>query len=449
MVGVPDGTYWLRAIVDPNNFLVESDKSNNETDVRLTISGNTVTVHQTVVPVLPPPPSVTLTSPADQQVVSATVNLTANPASGTPVQFLVDGIEMGSRVATWPYTLAWDTRTVPDGSHWIAVQTTDPVSGRTGTSAVARVTVRNAGSNPPAVTVSSPAADSTVSAVTIVGATVASAAPITSVQFYVDSSPVGAPMTAPPYLMYLDTRALPDGEHGLTVSATDSFGLTGGSTEVRFFIDNSHPPQTIGIDATVVSDASDTMTTPAFSTTTTSDLLVAFVAYDGPSNGSQTAAVSGAGLTWTLMQRSNVQPGTSEIWAAKANGILTNVTVTSQPGVRGYHGSLVVVAFINAAGVGIVGRTSAPSGAPDIYLPGIAAGNWVFAVGNDWDRAVGRIPVSGQVLVHQRIDTAVGDTFWVQSTVAPSTASGIVTIHDSSPTGDQWNYAAVEIVAAR
>src|SRR5581483_8089682 len=39
--GIPDGTYWLRAVVDPNNFLAESDKTNNETDVKLTIAGST------------------------------------------------------------------------------------------------------------------------------------------------------------------------------------------------------------------------------------------------------------------------------------------------------------------------------------------------------------------------------------------------------------------------
>lgn len=58
-------------------------------------------------------------------------------------------------------------------------------------------------------------------------------------------------------------------------------------------------------------------------------------------------------------------------------------------------------------------------------------------------------PVTGQFLVHQRVDTTVGDTFWVQATTAPSTASGIVTIHDTAPTTDEWNYAAVEIVATR
>jgi hypothetical protein len=41
----------------------------------------------------------------------------------------------------------------------------------------------------------------------------------------------------------------------------------------------------------------------------------------------------------------------------------------------------------------------------------------------------------------------VGDTYWVQSTVAPSTANALVDIHDTAPTTDRWNYAAVEVVA--
>jgi hypothetical protein len=278
---------------------------------------------------------------------------------------------------------------------------------------------------------------------------VADASPITAVQFYVDGVPVGAPLTTAPYLTFWDTLMVPDGQHMLTASATDAFNLTGTSGAVTVTVNNSHPANPIGIDATVFLDASDTMTTPAFSTTTNSDLLIAFVGYDGPSTGPQTATVSGAGLPWTLLKRSNMQHGTSEIWAAKASDFLANVTVTSQPGVSGYHGSLVVVAFTNAAGPGVVGQASAPSGAPDIYLPGVSAGNWVFAVGNDWDTAASRVPVSGQVLVHQRIDTGTGDTYWVQSTAAPSTATGLVDIHDTSPTTDQWNYAAVEIVATR
>ena len=93
-------------------------------------------------------------------------------------------------------------------------------------------------------------------------------------------------------------------------------------------------------------------------------------------------------------------------------------------------------------------RPGARSGAPDIYLPGVQPGSWVFAAGNDWDRATARTPVSGQTLRQQWLDTATGDTFWVQSTAAPNVALDLVTIHDNAPTNDQWNYAAVEVTAA-
>lgn len=191
------------------------------------------------------------------------------------------------------------------------------------------------------------------------------------------------------------------------------------------------------------------MQTAAFSTTVEPTLLVAFVVYDGPSSSPQTATVTGAGLTWQLAKRSNAQHGTAEIWVAFSTDFLSNVRVSAQPSSGSYHGSLTVIAFSNAAGPGTVGQASAPSGAPDIYLPGVFAGNWVFAVGNDWDRAVARTPVSGQILIHQRVDTSTGDTYWVQATQGPSTADALVDIHDSAPTNDQWNYAAVEIVAVR
>jgi hypothetical protein len=447
--GLPDGTYWLRAMADPDNHLAESDESNNATDLKLTISGNSVTILQTVQPVLPPPPPISLTSPSAGNI-SGTVQLAASASAAgvSGVQFLIDGYPYGSVVATPPYTLAWNTTAVPDGTHWLAAQTTDS-AGRTGTSPTVLATVNNGSTVPPTVQLTSPDPGSTVSAVVTVGATATAQSGQPSVQFYVDGVVLGAPVTAPPFMTTWDTLRATPGPHTLTAVASDLFGLVGSSTPVSVTVDNSHPPNLIGIDVMVFSDTSDVMQTPAFSTGSASDLLVAFVAYDGPPGGPQTGTVSGAGLPWQLVKRSNAQFGTSEIWAAKATNLLSSVTVTSQPGRAGYHGSLTVIAFTNASGPGIVGQASAPSGPPDIYLPGILAGNWVFAVGNDWDAAVARIPVSGQTLIHQRVDTQVGDTFWVQATAAPSTVDGLVDIHDTAPTNDQWNYAAVEIVATR
>jgi hypothetical protein len=447
--GLPDGTYWLRAMADPDNYLAESDESNNETDVKLAISGNSVTVLQTVQPVLPPPPAISLTSPSAGNIsgiVQLAASTSATGVSG--VQFLVDGLPYGNVDPASPYALAWDTTTVPDGTHWLAAQATDS-AGRTGTSQIVLTTVNNASTVPPTVQLTSPDPGSTVSAVVAVSATATAQSGVPSVQFYVDGVALGPPVTAPPFMTTWDTLRATPGPHTLTAVATDLFGLVGNSAPVSVTVDNSHPPNLIGIDLMVFSDTSDVIQTPAFSTGSASDLLVAFVAYDGPAGVPQTATVSGAGLPWQLVKRSNAQFGTAEIWVAKATNLLSSVTVTSQPGSAGYRGSLTVIAFTNASGPGIVGQASAPSGPPDIYLPGILAGNWVFAIGNDWDAAVARIPVSDQTIIHQRVDTEVGDTFWVQATAAPSTVDGLVTIHDTAPTNDQWNYAAVEIVATR
>jgi hypothetical protein len=444
IAGVPDGTYWLRAVVDPDNYLAEADKTNNETDVEVTISGTNVTVIQQMNPVLPAPPAIAVTSPS-AGTISGTVTLTASASTTSGVQFLVDGEPLGGLVTNPTNTSSWDTTTITNGTHWLAAQTTGS-TGRVGTSPVVAVTVANSSAAPPVVQITSPTAGSTVNAVVTISATAASSETINSVSFFVDNSLIGT-VTAPPYLTSWDTQTASTGTHSLTASATDILGGVGTSPPVSVNVDNSHPPNQLAVDASASIDGNGVMTTPQFNTANDGELLIAFVAYDGPGTSQQTATVSGGGLLWTLLKRSNTQAGTAEIWSARASDAPFPVTVISQPGIGTYHGSLTVIAFVNASGSGIVGQAGAASGPPDIIVPGVSAGNWVFAVGNDWDKAVGRTPVSGQVLVHQRIDTQTGDTYWVQSTVSPATANALVDIHDSAPTTDRWNYAVVEVVA--
>ena len=87
----------------------------------------------------------------------------------------------------------------------------------------------------------------------------------------------------------------------------------------------------ITIDANTsrdLSSPSTTLTTPAFSTTAGNELLLAFISTDylGGTNTTVTN-VTGAGLTWVLVVRTNVQSGTSEIWRAFAPSLLTSVMV--------------------------------------------------------------------------------------------------------------------------
>jgi hypothetical protein len=233
--------------------------------------------------------------------------------------------------------------------------------------------------------------------------------------------------------------------YNFTVSAANAVGTGPTSSPSNTVTPSAAGP--ITVDKTVFTDGSGTMTSPSLTTTTANDLVVAFVAGDGPAGaGNQAYTVSGAGLTWTLAKRSNTQSGDAEIWWARASGTLSSQTVQAAPTAGGLHGSLTVIAFAKAAGIGVTAAAGAGTGAPDLSLANTGIGSWVYAVGNDWDNAIARAPVSGQVIVHQRVDTAVGDTFWVQSTTAPNTTAGTVDIHDSAPTSDQWNYAAVEVV---
>jgi hypothetical protein len=216
---------------------------------------------------------------------------------------------------------------------------------------------------------------------------------------------------------------------------------------VTVTVDNSAPPPAvISIDTKVAKQARGALTATGLTTAAAGETLVAFVALDGPKGaGSQSASVSGAGLTWSLVKRANTQSGDSEIWTARAGTKLTSASVTATPARGGYQGALTILAFAGGNGTGGAGAGGGPTGAPSVYLPGVAEGSGVFAVGNDWDRAVARTPVTGQVLQQQYVLTSVGDTFWVQSTADRNPALGLVTIADSAPTNDQWNIAAVEV----
>src|SRR5438270_10364976 len=82
----------------------------------------------------------------------------------------------------------------------------------------------------------------------------------------------------------------------------------------------SHAGAAVAIDANVSVNqptAKITVASPAFSTTSGNELLLAFVSTDYLSGtNTQLSGVIGGGLTWVLVVRANGQSGTSEIWRA-------------------------------------------------------------------------------------------------------------------------------------
>jgi hypothetical protein len=199
------------------------------------------------------------------------------------------------------------------------------------------------------------------------------------------------------------------------------------------------------VDRTVFRDGRGAVTTPSLSTSGPQELLVAFVSQDGP-GGAQTGNVTGGGLTWTLARRANSVRGNAEVWTAFAANPLTNVTVTATMASGSYDQSLTVVAFTGAVRVAAIASGSATTGAPTLNLSTTQGGSFVYAVGHDWDRAVARTLGAGSSMVHEWVDTPVGDTTWVQSMGPFSSAAIPVTVNCTAPTNDQWNYVAVEVV---
>jgi len=92
----------------------------------------------------------------------------------------------------------------------------------------------------------------------------------------------------------------------------------------------------------------------------------------------------------------------------------------------GFDLSLSVLAFTGASGIGASASQGALSGAPGIGLTSTRRGSWMFAVGNDWDNATARVLGSGQTMVHQFLDTATGNTYWLQSQGVPLTLAAII-----------------------
>jgi hypothetical protein len=256
----------------------------------------------------------------------------------------------------------------------------------------------------------------------------------------------------------------PNGNYTVTPSET-GFTFTPANRAVTInganvtgvnFTANGSTKAPIAIDANKSVDHptnGSTVAISALSTTAGNELLLAFISTDYLSGTNTVISnVTGAGLTWVLVVRTNKQSGTSEIWRAFAASKLTNVTVTATLS-HSVASSMTVMSFTgvdtsgtNGSGaIGATGTGNARTGAPTASLVTTRNNSWVFGVGNDYDNAIGRTVPSGQSLVHQNLSPA-GDTYWVQMQNTSTAASGTtVRINDTAPTGDRYNLSICEI----
>src|SRR5207237_510365 len=120
--------------------------------------------------------------------------------------------------------------------------------------------------------------------------------------FYLNGQPLGAPVTSSPYGITWDTTTAANGNNTLTAKATDAAGNIGTSPSVTVKVENpSVPGPCFVMDVKVSAEGRNAVTTQPFTTGEAGEVLLAFVAADGPAGaGRQSAAGSSAAPSVTL-----------------------------------------------------------------------------------------------------------------------------------------------------
>ncbi|HYR91037.1 MAG TPA: fibronectin type III domain-containing protein [Terriglobia bacterium] len=98
------------------------------------------------------PPTVSITSPANNSTVSDTITITATASDNigvAGVQFQLDGVAFGTEDITFPYSILWDTTTAGDGSAHAITAVARDAAGNTATASPVSIIVSNPDRTPP------------------------------------------------------------------------------------------------------------------------------------------------------------------------------------------------------------------------------------------------------------------------------------------------------------
>jgi len=203
----------------------------------------------------------------------------------------------------------------------------------------------------PSVSITAPTASSTVSGTISVTATSSAVSPasISSVQFYLDGSPLGSAVTSSPYTISWNTGTATNTSHTLYALATDNYSNTATSTSITVTVSNqavlSVPTSTLNFSAAhgstatstqsvVVTNAGATSTTLNWSASSTQSWLT-FSPASGSLSGNATTSASFI-----------VNPATLALGTYNATATIADSAASSSP-------QYIPVSFtINTTGIG-------------------------------------------------------------------------------------------------
>jgi hypothetical protein len=182
------------------------------------------------------PPSVSFTSPAAGASVFGTLALQASASDNvgvSSVSFSVDGVQKGND-ATSPFSLTWDSTSVPNGAHTLSATASD-AAGNSSTASIT-VTVNNPlpDTTAPTVVITSPNNGAAVNGNVSVEASATDNVGVTKVEFYIDGSLAATTRSAPYSYRWAVKRERP-GAHSLQCKAYDAAGNVGVSSVVTVY----------------------------------------------------------------------------------------------------------------------------------------------------------------------------------------------------------------------
>lgn len=189
------------------------------------------------------PPTVAISAPSAGAVLSGQVNVSASASDNVGVanvQLLLDGANLGALLSSAPYTVSWNTTSAANGAHTLSAVAKDS-AGNSKTSTSVSVTVNNTtpDTTPPTVAITAPPAGAALSGQVNVSASASDNVGVTSVQFLLDGTNLGAPKTAAPYTVGWNTVAAANGGHTLSATAKDAAGNAKTSASINVTVSNT------------------------------------------------------------------------------------------------------------------------------------------------------------------------------------------------------------------
>jgi chitodextrinase len=343
--------------------------------------GGTYTVDATA-------PTVSVSAPTNGSTISvgSTVTVSAlasDNSSISNVVILIDGT-VRATLNSSPYNFSWNTTGVSLGSHTIQARASDPY-GNTTTSATTTVTV--ADNTAPTVSISSPAAGSTLTGTATITATASDntgGTGVNRVEFFIDGT-LRSTDNVSPYTFALNSTTLTDGAHSFTARAYDNATPVNQATSaaVSLNVDNAdHTAPTTPGNLTVTSRTLNSVTL----TWTASTDNIGVTGYRVRRGTTVLTTTNSTTLTYTATGLSAGTNYTFDVSAVDANSNFStpsSVSTSTIPMISGdVNSDGVVNIFDLSALLSVWGTTNNPSrdlnnnGVVDIFDLSILLTNW-------------------------------------------------------------------------